>query len=78
MGHSKSSSKKKVYGNAILSQEIIKISNQQPKLTPKATRERRKNKTESQQKETNNKDQSINNETEKKNIEINETKSGFF
>ena len=42
---SKSSSKRKVYSNKILPPEIRKISNKQPNLTPKATRERRKNKT---------------------------------
>ena len=47
MGYSKSISKKKVYSNTILPQEIRKISNKQPNLTPKATRERRTNKTES-------------------------------
>ena len=42
MGHSKSSSKKEVYSNIILSQETRKIPNKQPNLTPKATREKRK------------------------------------
>ena len=45
MGHSKSSSKRQVYNNTILPQETIKISSKQPNLTPKATRERRTNKT---------------------------------
>ena len=40
MGCSKSSSKREVYSNAILPQEIRNISNKQPNLTPKATRER--------------------------------------
>ena len=44
MGYSKSSSKKEVYSNAILSQETRKISNKQPILTPKATRERKQTK----------------------------------
>ena len=39
MGYSKSSSKKEVYSNTILPQETRKISNKQPNLTPKATRE---------------------------------------
>ena len=47
MRHSKSSSKKEVYNNTILPQETRKITNKQPKLTPKATRERRTNKTQS-------------------------------
>ena len=41
MGFRKSSSKREVYSNTILSQETRKISNKQPKITPKAIRERR-------------------------------------
>ena len=37
---SKSSSKREVYSNKLLSQETRKISNKQPNLTPKAIRER--------------------------------------
>ena len=47
-------SKREVYNNTILPQEIRKISNKQPNLTPKATRERRtkkKNPKVSRQKE---------------------------
>ena len=44
MGCSKSSSKRKVYSNTILTQETRNISNKQPNLTLKATRERRRNK----------------------------------
>ena len=40
MGHSKSSSKREVYSNTLLPQETRKISNKQPSLMPKATRER--------------------------------------
>jgi len=47
MGCSKSSSKREVYTNTILSQEIRKISNKQPNLTPQATRERSTNKIQS-------------------------------
>ena len=47
MGHSKSSSKKEVYSNLISPQDTRKISNKQSNLTPKGTRERRANKTES-------------------------------
>ena len=43
-----------------LPQETRKISNKKSNLTPKGTRERRTNKTQSQQKERNNKDQSTN------------------
>ena len=62
MGCSKSSSKREVYSNTILPQEIRNISNKQPNFTPKATRERRTKKTLSQQKERNHKDQIRNNE----------------
>ena len=44
---SKSSSKREVYSNTILPQETRKISNKQLNLTPKATRERRTNRTHS-------------------------------
>ena len=60
MGCSKSSSKREVYSNTILPQETRNISNKQPKLTPKAIRERRTKKPQSQQKERNHKDQSRN------------------
>ena len=43
MGHSKSGSKREVYSNRNLPQEIRKISNKQPNFTSKATRERRTN-----------------------------------
>lgn len=46
MGCSRSSSKREVYSNTSLLQETRKISNKQPNLIPKATRERT-NKTES-------------------------------
>ena len=51
MGHSKSSSKRKISIDTSLTQKIRKISNKQPKLTPKATRQRRTNKTQSRRKE---------------------------
>ena len=47
MGCSKSSPKREVYSNTILPQETRNISNKQPNLTPKGTRERRTNKTQS-------------------------------
>ena len=43
-GYSKSSSKKEIYSNTILPQQISGISNRQPNLTPKATSGRRTNK----------------------------------
>ena len=48
MGHSKSSSKREVYTDTSLPQETRKIANKKSKLTPKATRERRTNKTQSE------------------------------
>ena len=56
-GHSKSSSKREVYSNTSLPQETKNL--KQPKLIPKATKERRTNKTQNQ-KERNHKDQSRN------------------
>ena len=47
MGRGKSCSKREVYRYTILAQETRKITNKQPNLTPKATRERRINKTQS-------------------------------
>ena len=47
MGHSKSNSKGNVYSNTVLPQETRKISNKQPNITAKATREIRTNKTQS-------------------------------
>ena len=47
MGCSKKSSKREVYSNTILPQETRKISKNQSNLTPKGTRERRTNKTQS-------------------------------
>ena len=41
MGCSKNRSKREVYSNTILPKETRKITNKQPNLTPKATRERR-------------------------------------
>ena len=45
MGCSKSSSKKEVYSNTILPQEIRKTSNRQPNFTPKTTGKIRTKKT---------------------------------
>ena len=47
MGCSKSSSKGEAYSYTSLPQETGKISNKQSKITPKGTRERRTNKTQS-------------------------------
>ena len=55
MGCSKSSSKREVYSNTILPQETKNTSNKQPNITPKAIRERRTKKPQSEQKERNHK-----------------------
>ena len=81
MGYSKSSSKKEIYSNAILSQETRKISNKQPILIPEATSVRRINKTQSQWKERNHNDKSKKKneiETKKTTVKINETKTWLF
>ena len=59
MGYSKSCSKKKVYSDSSLPEEVRKVSNNQPNFTPIATWERT-NKTQSYQKKRNRKDQSRN------------------
>ena len=77
MGYSKSSSKKEVYSNTILPQEIRNISNKQANFTPKVIRERRtKNPKVSRRKEII-KIRSEINEKEMKEIiaKINKTKS---
>ena len=53
-------SKREVCSDTSLPQEIRKISNKQPNLIPKGTRERKTNKTQSQQKEGNHKGQNRN------------------
>ena len=76
MGCSKSSSKRDVYSNKILPQETRKISNKQPKLTP---RERRTNPKVSRRKEIIKIRAEINEiETKKTIAKINKTKSCFF
>ena len=57
MGCSKSSSKREFYSNTSLPQEIRKISNKQPNLSPKGIRKRGTNKAQNKQKQKNNKDQ---------------------
>ena len=82
MGHGKSSLKREVYRNTILPQETRKITYKQPNLTPKATRGRRTNKTQSQyyrRKEVIKIRAEIKEiETNKTVATINETKSWFF
>ena len=80
MGCSKSSSKREVYSNTILPQETRKISHKQPKLTPKAIRERRtKNPKVSRRKEIIKIISEINEKEMKETIaKINKTKSWFF
>ena len=57
IGCSKSSPNWEVYSNANRPQETRNISNKQPKLTPKAIRERKTKTPQSQQKEINHEDQ---------------------
>ena len=80
MGCSKSSSKREVYSNTILPQEIRKTLNRQPNFTLKATGKRQTKKPQNQQKETNHKDKTEINEKEMKEtiLNINETKSWLF
>ena len=47
MGCRKSGSKREVHNNISLPQEIRKLLNKQPNFTPKVTREKRTNKTQS-------------------------------
>ena len=77
MGCSKSSSKREVYSNTILNQETRNISNKQPKLTPKAIRERKTKKPKvSRRKEIIKIRSEINEKQMKKTIvKINKTKS---
>ena len=51
VGYNKSSSKREVHSNTGLPQEIIKISNKQPNISPKKIGKRETNKPHSQQKE---------------------------
>ena len=44
LNNRKSSSKREIYSNKSLPQETIKISNKQPNLTTKGTKEKRMNK----------------------------------
>ena len=62
MGYSKSSSKREVYSNIILPQEIRKTSNRQPNFAPETTgkRRRKKKKTPKSVQERNHKDLSRN------------------
>ena len=80
MGCSKSSSKRGVYSITILSEATKKISNKQPKVTPKAIREKeQKNPKVSRRKEIINIRSEINEKEMKEMIEkMNKTKSLFF
>ena len=80
MGCSKSSSKREVYSNTILPQETRNISNKQPNLIPKATRERRTKKPKvSRRKEIIKIRAEINEKEMKETIaKINKIKSWFF
>ena len=79
MGSSKSSSKREVYSNTILPQETRNISNKQPNLTPKAIRERKKNKKNPKLEEIIKIRSEINEKEMRETIaKINKTKSWFF
>ena len=80
MGCSKSSSKKEVYSNTILPQEIRKTSNRQPNFTPKATGKRRRKKSKITRRKEIIKIWAEINEKEMKGpiVKINKTKSWFF
>ena len=80
MGCSKSSYKREVYSCTSLPKETRKTSSKQSNLTPKGTRERRTNKTQSQQRKEIIKIRAEINEidTKKTIAKINKTKSWFF
>ena len=80
MGCNKSSSKRKVYGSTSLPQEIRKISNKQPNLTPKELEKEEQTKPKvSRRKEIIKIRAEINEiETKKTTENISETKSWFF
>ena len=78
-GTGKSSSKREVYSNTILPQETRKITNKQPNLISKATREKQTKPKVSRREETIKIRAEINEIEKKKTTEkINETKSCFF
>ena len=80
MGCSKSNSRREVYSNAILPQETRKTSNKQPKLKPKAIRERRTKKPKVSRRKEIIKIRSERNEKEMKEAiaKISNNKSWFF
>ena len=80
MGCSKSSSKREIYSNTILPQEIRKASNRQPNFTPKTTGKRRTKTPKISRRKEIIKIQAEINEKEMKEttVKINKTKSWFF
>ena len=80
MGYSKRSPKREVYSNTILPQETRKISNKQPKLTPKAIeKEEQKTRKISRRKEIIKIRSEINEKEMKETVaNINKTKSWFL
>ena len=79
MGCSQSSSKREVYSNTILPQEIRNISKKQANLIPKASRERRTKKPNvNRRKEIIKIRSEINEEMKETLAKINKTKSWFF
>ena len=78
MGCSKSSSKREVYSNTILTQETRKTSHRQPNFTPKTIGKRRTNPQISRRKEIVNMRAEINEKEMKKIVKINKIKTGFL
>ena len=80
MGCSKSSSKREIYSNTTLPQEIRKTSNRQPNFTPKTGGKRGTKNPQNQQKERNHEDPGRNKSkrNEETIVKINKTESWFF
>ena len=77
-GHKESNSRREVYSNTVLPEEIRKFSNEQPKLTPKATRERTKLKVSTGKENLMIRGEISEIEVEKITEKINESKSWLF
>ena len=80
MGYSKSSSKREIYSNTTLPQEIRKTSNRQPNFTPETGGKRGTKNPQNQQKERNHEDPGRNKSkrNEETIVKINKTESWFF
>ena len=78
MGCSKSSSKREVYSNTILTQETRKTSNRQPNFTPKTTGKRRTKKAPKFSRRKQIRAQINEKEMKETVVKINKTKGWFF